>query len=260
MVFSIRLIFFVAVTLSSYQKEHITKVAPAVSNRLLGHTAENSNLIFVETFEGDAPFRGLRHQFSAEHSFQVVTSPVFTGDKAGRFDLRATDSMVSNGTRAEVLFAVPEHRERWYSFAVYFPSDKYEIDSNNDIINQWHQEGSPATSFRIKKDKFTLRTGSSKASRQEFDLGIVKKDTWHHFVFHIIHSNNEDGLVEVWHNRSKVFAREGGNMYEGRLPRWKVGIYKDNWNGERVTDTDRRVYYIDDVKVGNQKAVLSEMW
>lgn len=235
-------------------------LAPVLPESLCVHTTGNSNLLFIENFEGETPFRGVRHQFSAEYSFQVVTSPVFAGAKAGRFDLRASDSMVSNGTRAEVLFDIPGHKERWYSFAVYFPSEKYKIDRNNDIINQWYQEGSPATSFRIRKDRFILRTGSSKASRQDFDLGFVTKDSWHQFVFHFIHSYKGDGLVEVWHNRSKVFFRKGGNMYDGRLPRWKVGIYKDNWNEDRITDTDRRVYYIDDIKIGNQDATVSEMW
>lgn len=225
----------------------------------LSYSDSNKNLLYKECFEDSSSFIGLQHQFAATHAFRLATSPVFEGAMSGRFELRASDPMVSNGTRSEVLFDVPAHKERWYAFVAYFPADGFPVDSNNDIINQWHQKGSPATSFRIKKDRFMLRVGNSHDSREDIDLGPVTKDIWHKLVFHIIHSDGEDGLVEVWLDGTKVLTHKGGNMYPGRLPRWKVGIYKDNWNGDRKTDSDLRIYYIDDIKVGNEHASLNDL-
>jgi hypothetical protein len=221
--------------------------------------AATTNIIYHEAFEGKEPFSNLKRQFATQYAFELVDSPVYCGRRSGRFELRAGDPMTSNGTRAEVLFGAPDQKERWYSFSAYFPAEAYKKDSNNDIINQWHQKGSPATSLRTRDDKFFLRTGNTKAGRIDIELGSITKDKWHRFVFHFIHSNGRDGLIEVWLNGERVLRCQGGNMYPDKLPRWKVGIYKDDWNGDETTDTDRRVFYIDNIKVGNHLASLQDM-
>ncbi|WP_046314591.1 polysaccharide lyase, partial [Pontibacter korlensis] len=219
--------------------------------------------MFNETFEGSSVFDGARLQSGASHAFQVVGTPVFSGSKSGRFELRDSDPEASNGTRAEYLF--PENsvgKERWYSFRAYYPSSGYKTDSNNDILNQWHQgsgTGSPSSTFRVRNDRFLMRIGNTTESRKEYDLGVQAKDTWHEFVFHFVHSNGSDGLVEVWHNGEKVLTVKGGNMYDAPLPRWKVGIYKDDWNGSETTDSKQRVFFLDDVRMGNEKATLADM-
>jgi Polysaccharide lyase len=239
-------------------------------------------LIFEETFEGPAPLHQAHNtDFGSSHSFALVTAPepVFQGSRAARIKLKASDPMLSGGTRAEVTVVGDSVKEEmWYSFAMYFSSAGFELDSTKEIISQWHQledahlgeqSQSPATHLLIHKDNFILGVGYSKDSvskgvdpdyLQNYDLGPVTKDTWHEFVFHFIHSYQDEGLVEVWHNGTQKVHHLGGNMYNNVLmPKWKVGIYKWKWNGEDTTNTRKRIVYLDNIRVGNKTATLADM-
>ena len=250
-------------TISCEQNE-VEEMAPAgamATEKVSSATA--SGVLLSENFEGSSVFSGMHDQFGTDHAFKVVSNPVFEGARAGRFELRDSDPLTSSGTRAEVLF--PESsvgKERWYSFRAFYPASTYKADSNNDILNQWHQgsgTGSPTTTLRVKNDRFFMKIGNEKETREDFDLGPQTKDAWHEFVFHIVHSHGSDGLVEVWHNGRKVLAHRGGNMYDAALPRWKVGIYKDDWNGSETTDTNLRAFYLDNLMLGNENASLESM-
>ncbi|UCS92974.1 polysaccharide lyase [Echinicola marina] len=225
--------------------------------------SSSPNIEYQETFEGSDPFSFAHKQLSEDYSLTIASSPVVNGSGSGRFELNDYDPLVSNGTRAEVLFPELSYNERWYSYSLYLPSKDFQIDSNNDIISQWHQgsgSGSPTTTLRIKDDRFFLKSGPTKEERKDYDIAAVKKDAWNEFVFHIVHSSGSEGLVEVWMNGEKVLHIEGGNMNKDYgLPRWKIGIYKDNWNGSGTTDTDRRVMFFDNVRLGNQNASYEEM-
>jgi len=221
------------------------------------------NILYQETFEGSDPLSFTHKQLSESYSFGVATNPAFAGSYSGRFELNDDDDMVSNGTRAEVLFPEQDENERWYAYQLYLPSSDFKIDSNNDIISQWHQgsgSGSPTTTLRIEDDRFFLKSGDTKETRKDYDIAAVKKDAWNEFVFHIIHSSGDDGLVEVWFNGTKVIDLKGGNMDKDfGLPRWKIGIYKDDWNGDETTDSDRRVMFFDNVRMGDENASFEEM-
>jgi hypothetical protein len=252
----------------------------AAGRKSLAASATSFPVIFEETFEGPLPFYQAHNtDFSASHSFVLVKDPVYQGSRAGRFKLKASDPMISDGTRAEVTVVGDSvKKEMWYSFAVLFPAVGYEADSAKEIISQWHQmedahlgekPQSPATYLVILRDNFILDVGYSKDSvsdgvnrdnRKDYDLGPVTKDTWHEFVFHFVHSIHADGLVEVWHNGIKSVSHQGGNMYNSVfMPKWKLGIYKWEWNGEDSTDTRRRILYYDNIKVGNERATLADM-
>src|SRR5690606_2480719 len=50
------------------------------------------NLVYEETFEGSNPLVDwVWRQLSSSHSFKVASSPVFSGKKSGRFELRDSD-------------------------------------------------------------------------------------------------------------------------------------------------------------------------
>jgi hypothetical protein len=243
-------------------------------------SATASPLVFSETFEGPAPFCHAQNtSFGKSHSFSVVNSPVYAGNKAGCFKLKASDPEISNGTRAEIT-VINERvkKEMWYSFAVLFPQEGYQKDAHWEIISQWHQgpdvhlgeqSQSPSTSLLIRQDRFVLETGYSTKkvsdgldpdNRKRLDLGAVTKDSWHSFVFHFVHSYKSDGLIEVWHNGKKMLTHTGGNMYNSvDLPKWKLGIYKWKWNGQATTDTKKRILYYDNIKVGSNKATRADM-
>ncbi|MDN3671164.1 polysaccharide lyase [Echinicola jeungdonensis] len=223
----------------------------------------SANLIYFETFEDSDPLSFAHHQYSEDYSFGRSQDPVFEGAYSGRFELRDDDEMASSGTRSEVLFPDQDHNERWYSFSLYLPSDGFKKDSNNDIINQWHQgsgSGSPTTTLRVEDDRFFLKSGPTKEERKDYDIAAVQKDTWNEFVIHIIHSGDSDGLVELWMNGEKMLNINGGNLNKDYdLPRWKIGIYKDDWNYDETTDTDLRVMYFDNVRMGDENASFEEM-
>jgi len=222
----------------------------------------NWNFIFEETFESSDPFYTYVHkQFPASHSFKTVTSPIFRGERSGRFELRKSDDVVtSSGIRTEVLFQEQSDNDLWYSFGLYLPSEGFAKDRDNDILSQWIQSGmgGPATSFRVENDRFLLRTSNKTTNREIIDLGPATKNTWHRFIFRMVHSYSSSGLIEIWHNGNKILTRKAGNIYDGPLPRWKIGIYKPSWE-DRNTDTKLRVVYFDNVRIGNSNSNFDEM-
>ncbi|WP_186756796.1 polysaccharide lyase [Echinicola salinicaeni] len=232
-------------------------------NESYSATVQSPNILYQETFEESDPFSFATMQYAESYGFGVTKSPVFSGDFSGRFELNDTDDMASNGTRAEALFPRMSEKERWYSYTLYLPSADYKIDSNYDIISQWHQgagTGSPTLTFRVTNDRFQLEHGDHADNRKKYDLAPVQKDQWMDVVFHVVHSSGSDGLVEIWLDGQKVIDLEGGNMdarYD--LPRWKMGIYKDDWNGSETTDSKRRVLFFDNVRLGNKDASFEEM-
>ena len=228
------------------------------SNLRLG----NWNILFEETFEGpEKPFYAYSHtQFPKPHSFQSSNLFSIRGKYSGKFELRKGDpSVTDTGIRSEVLFGTPPSNDMWYSFGLFLPSNGFAKDKDNDILSQWHQgSGSPPISLRVVEDRFVFRFNSSSNEVTDFDLGIAVKNVWHRFVFRVIHATNNDGLVEIWRNGTKIFSRKGINMYNRELPRWKVGIYKPTWENRR-TDTDLRILFLDNIRVGIGNASLAEM-
>ncbi|MFC5269480.1 polysaccharide lyase [Adhaeribacter terreus] len=236
-------------------------------------------LLFTEDVESPKPFATVHNlETGTEYGLTFVDSPVFQGKKAARFELRKTDPLVKGGKRAEaVIMPAAENKDRWYAFAVYFPADDYPYDSQQEVISQWRQRpdyhlgedaGSPATALRVKRDRFLLDVGFTAKqvadevddeTRKKMDLGPVTKNAWHEFVFHFIHSYQEDGLIEVWHNGEKVLTHKGGNIYNNvSYPKWKIGLYKASFKNGK-SQVDKRVIYFDNIRVGNEHATFADM-
>ncbi len=223
-----------------------------------------TNLIFEETVEGSSPF-STAHSMdigSWDYALQFLTAPAYKGVKSARFEIREDQPLVADGKRSEAVIVKGADgeigKDTWYSFAVYFPSS-YVYDDQREIINQWYQSGSPATSLRTEEDRIILETGNTSSTRKEINLGSVTKETWHTFTFHFIHSFNSDGLIEVWHNGNKILSHNGGNMYDDVLPKWKIGLYKSAFKYPGKSDVKSRVIYFDNIRVGNENATYEEM-
>jgi hypothetical protein len=229
-----------------------------------GERAPGPRLLFEETVEGNRPFSRASNIETGDwdYALQFVTSPVFEGRRSARFEIREDQPLVKHGKRSEVVVVKGKDgdigKNAWYSFAVYFPSKGFEYDTTREVINQWYQDGSPATSLRTRMDSFLLETGDTPDSRQRFGLGPIEKDKWHQFVFHFIHSHGEDGLIEIWLDGVKVLTHNGGNMYDDVMPKWKIGLYKAAFK-YGTSLVRRRVIYFDNIKVGNELANLSDM-
>jgi len=218
-------------------------------------------VLFQENFEGTKPF-GNAHSIETgdwDYALQYVKSPTYDGVGAARFEIREDQPLVKNGKRAEVVIikGLPA-KDMWYSYAVYFPSEGFAKDSQREVISQWYQDGSPATSIRVQFDRIFLETGPTMETRKQIDIGPVTKDVWHEFVFHFIHSHDSDGLIEVWHNGEKAITHKGGNMYDDVLPKWKIGLYKAAFK-YGTSEVSRRVLYFDNIKVGDGSASLEDM-
>lgn len=231
-------------------------------------TTPSPNTIFQEAFEGDQAFATyVKKQTATTYGISQTTSPLFSGSKIGRFELRDTDPEASGGTRTEVLFPAQSNLNRWYSFAAYFPSENYKYDIEDETLCQWHQEGgtSGSISLRTEKDRMILSViPTYKGTSQRIDLGPVVKDKWNTFIIHINHSSGSDGLIEFWINGQKIVNRSGANMYSLSTsgvtsPRWKLGIYKSNWNGTKTTYTKERILFVDNVKLSNENATYEEV-
>ena len=223
--------------------------------------SDRLNLVFFENFEGDKPFSeaALLEVGDWDYAMNIVTDPVFRGKKSVRFEIREDQPLVKRGKRSEVsiIKGLPS-REMWYSFAIYFPSDGFEEDNQREVLNQWYQNASPATSFRARHDRLLFESGAELDSRERIDMGPITKDTWHEVVFHFIHSHKDDGLAEVWYDGKKIITRHGGNMYDDVLPKWKIGLYKDSFK-HGTSIVSRRVVYFDNIKVGSSENTYEDM-
>jgi hypothetical protein len=220
-----------------------------------------SNLLYKENADGTSFLSTyISRQTGTSYGITSSGTQFYNGTKSVRFELRDTDPEANSGTRAELSFPDATNLNRWYSFALYAPGTLYKIDSDDDVISQWHQAGgaTPALCLRVKNDRIYLRVLGT-----WIDLGVFEKDTWRAYVMHVKHSAGSDGLVELWRDGVKIVNRTGANMYavtgDYHNPKWKMGIYKSDWNGTGTTQTTMRVLHFDDIKLGNEYATYQDM-
>lgn len=220
-----------------------------------------SSVIFFEAFEGAHPF-GKAYRLETgdwPYALQYVDKPGYPDNKCARFEIRKDQPLIENGKRSEVT--IIKHlpgREMWYSFSVHFPTDGFETDTERELISQWYQNGSPATSLRVRQDLLYLESGNERDTRKQHTLTQIKKDRWYELVLHFIHAPTTDGLIEVWLDGTKLLEVRGGNMYNDLLPKWKIGVYKAAFKKDKSV-VDKRVVYFDNIKVGNATATLNDM-
>lgn len=239
--------------------------APLTTLRTAQSAAISPNIIFFEDMEGPTPFSKAQDVEAGawNYALQFVSHPTFEGRKSARFEIREDQPLVKGGKRSEVTIIRGKQlpgKSMWYSYALYFPID-YTKDRQQEIINQWFQDRTPATAVRVKDDRIYLHTGSSNEpdNRVWIDMGAVNKGYWNTFVYHFIHSSGSDGLIEVWRDGVKLVTRQGGNMYNlDIMPKFKVGLYKSAFK-YGSSDVTYRVIYFDNIKVGNASATFALM-
>ncbi|SIQ62897.1 heparin lyase I family protein [Pontibacter lucknowensis] len=216
---------------------------------------EQPKVLYYEGFESGVGFTGMNIQTSTTYGFNVVGNPTYQDLKVGRWELRAGDPPASNGTRAEVLFSEDlAQQETWHSFVGYFPSEDNLIDTDDEAFNQWHQGssfGRPMMTFRTENGRFeVLRRSPDGSKTHYYIMGSIIYDQWVHFVIHI-KQHLTDGVMQVWINGELKMDYQGPTMFDGPIGRWKMGIYKSSWNNGSSTNSIKRVWYVDEVRVGN---------
>ncbi|MEI6945614.1 heparin lyase I family protein [Paraflavisolibacter sp. H34] len=229
------------------------------------------NILYSEGFEDGKGFEnepakgidGFNLQVATSYGFTVVGQPTYQDAQVGRWELRDSDPMTSGGTRAEVLF--PDQfrlAETWHSYVSYFPAGQYLPDSDDETFNQWHQGGdfgSPMFTLRTMKGSIQVRRRTPDgANYTDHILMSIPYDRWVAFVMHM-KQHVTNGIFQVWIDGELKMDYKGPTMYAGPYGKWKIGIYKSDWNKGGTTDTHIRVWYIDEVKLGDSTAVYQVM-
>lgn len=235
-------------------------------------TTISPNIIYRENFEGSTYWDGgLGKEWHTNYGFTAVTSPVIEGAKAGRFELRDGDA--DSYYRSEVRWPSSFNgTERWFSFSVYWPSAGMKADSKPEVFHQTHQTSatSPPMSMLIKNDRIWAEINGQVFSgvlgsgpTQTIDLGAVPKDQWVRFVIRYKFSYNTDGAWQIWQNGKQILNHAGKTIYPPaittNLPSFKLGIYKWPWGGSGSSDANLRIMHVDDVRIGNEKCIYSDL-
>ncbi len=227
-----------------------------------------NNFLYHEACDGASVFGTyVSKQNPMVHSITQTSCYAFNGNKCAKFELRNTDTMNNSGTRSEITFPTTTNLNRWYSFAILFPCMDWAYDTDDEVINQWHQGGglTPALCIRTMKDSMYLRIVTTPGGGNTwYNLGRIQKDKWQEYVLHIQHSSSSSGLIEIWRDGESIMNLAGANMYPVGVngttnPNWKLGIYKSGWNDDETTMTNRRVILFDDIKYGNENCSQREM-
>jgi len=209
-------------------------------------------------------------------SARVVTTPVRAGRYAAEFVLRRSDSVVSDGKRAElVVDGIGEvGGEYWYGFSTMIPGDWRPDTKAGEVVAQWKgrpdsdlgesSDRSPSLALRVKGEKWriTVQTDPSPvtrdngAPRRTVWQGKFTRDAWDDWVFHVRWSCRRDGLLQIWKNGKRIASWRGPNAYNDKGKMYlKIGIYKPGWNDPAApSDVDTRRIFHDEVRIGGAKA------
>lgn len=254
-------------------------------NSLTLSVQAQTNTVFQDDFEGSSIYSGWDAK-EACCSYSLTNSTNFkrTGKKSLRVELRKSDSEVGGSKRTELTdnsYPVPpETNRRWWAFSNYLPSD-FGRDSVHEILAQWHDRPktssvslSPPLSLQIYKGNWIIElrydsvdVNSDKGANiklKTFVLGPWQKGVWNDWVFNYNYSYNNDGYLKVWKNGVLVLDYKGKNYYNGSYdPFFKIGMYRWVWSSSWPSNLEKsvystRVYYVDNVKVGNKNAVLQD--
>lgn len=238
------------------------------------------NLTLTSTFEDASDFNKWIKEICRPTALQISSEvPARKGKYSARFEFAKSDVLNYNHyVRAEIRQPSDGEAEKWFGFSNYLPGD-FVTDQLAEKIAQWHEVPdwdlgenwrSPPISFGIENGRYYLQilwaaaavnTNNTKDGEKKVDLGPVDKMKWNDWVFHIKFSYKNDGILEVWKNKVKVFSLYGPNSFNDKVyPYFKIGIYKWGWDGwASYSPENKRVLYYDEVRIGNKNANLNEV-
>jgi hypothetical protein len=147
--------------------------------------------------------------------------------------------------RSEVArTTVPMGSDYWYGFSINVPK-QWKRDPKGSILAQWHAlvtrkvDNYPVVSLYLINDSWQVRLnwngkGDTSAGpgwhNKTFPVGPARKAVWTDWVVHAKWSYRSTGLLEVWHNGTKVISHHGPNEYVNQTgPYFKMGIYHPAW-------------------------------
>jgi hypothetical protein len=257
---------------------------PAVITDTVAATApvqpNSANVTLYTNFEDASSFNGWSLEICRASALTISKEVTpRKGNGEARFEFAKSDVTNYNGyVRAEMHRESPAEAENWYAFSSYLPTD-FVDDPMAENIAQWHEIPdwdlgenwrSPPIALGIVNGRYYIKymwaaapvnTNDTKDGEKQVDLGPVDKGKWNDFAFHIKFSYKSDGILEIYKNKVKIFSLYGPNSYnDENYPYFKVGIYKWGWNGwASYSPEDKRVLYVDEVRVGNKNANLNDV-
>ena len=238
--------------------------------RRSSRASKRHHLLFEFTAEGDNCLHSLAKRsrdswnslggccpYSITRSDQVARS----GKYSTRYELNINDDDVAKSKRAEAARASDDEStlsERWYGASYYLPKE-YVPDICPELITQWQSRKGVSPPLALWTNNGIWQI--VQFGKSHTDLGPYETGKWVDFVFHVKWSTGSDGLIEVWKEGKKVFSTTGENTYTdfdtGNY--MKNGIYKWGWKKGYPTNTDKRVLFIDDVRIGDESASYEDV-
>lgn len=230
-------------------------------NLLFNFTTEATNALTYLSYTSPTAYGSLQKYGS--YSINRVNTVARTGSYSTRYELRKTDGLIGYGKRSEACrYSKSEpvvKVERWYAASYYLPSD-YVTDAAPEIVSQWHSNiGSPPLALWTQNGQWRI----TRFGNKQTILGNYTKNKWTDFVFHVKWSTGSDGLIEAWKDGVKVLTFNGATAITGTTyaPYMRTGLYKWPWNptSSIVSTTTKRVLYVDDVRIGNERATYYDV-
>lgn len=236
-----------------------------------------SGIVFLGDFE-----TGDMAGFHASGNEPTVTAErARSGSHAQRASLDRHNDPVSYRTES-----VPDGQtfevgdEVWYGFSIYLPDD-YVADPVWEIPAQWHGRPdfdlgedwrNPPLALHSANGEWTVSNiWDSKANTFEsgervydgsesFDIGPYETGRWTDWVFHLVWSYADDGVLQIWKDGELVVDRPGPNTFndqEGPYMKW--GIYKGWSNPDNVGVIDTRLLFHDELRMGDGSAAYCDV-
>ena len=208
----------------------------------------------------------------------IVDAPdLDAGRKAARFFVpRGPDSF-----RAEV--SLPHEKgfqERWYGGCIYVPKD-WVLDTTRgvDIVMQWHgipgngKATYPNLEISIGNSNWFIAQsfGNAKTKPERPRIKLeepLKPGAWVSWVVHAKWSPHDDGVLQIWKDKTLVLDQKGPNVYGDigveYTPYLKTGIYRPEWHldnerkkaafAQETPVAKSKTIYVTDVKIGDARA------
>jgi len=210
------------------------------------------------------------------HSIQTTKAP--DGSDAIRFEVRRTDPNVALSKRSELrLSAVAAGSEQWYGFRVMLPQGWDRDPGSYEVVGQWHEvpdwnlgEGwrSPPLGIYVRDGQWRVNNkwdakpktiGNTPEGKATLWAGAYETGKWANWVFHVKWSHKSDGILQVWKDGQLIVDKKGPNTYNDQVgPYFKIGVYKPDWKeNPQASNTDKRVLYFDQVRIGDNNAGYS---
>lgn len=214
-------------------------------------------------------------QCCRSNSLTLMNQGPRKGHSSARFELTKSDSATWPNVRSEIYRGSCPSQDMWFGFSFMSPTDVHG-DGLAHTIFQLHGtddvgEGarSPCISMRVENDSFTIKTLWAAAAinttydgEVTYNLGAYCTNTWVDWVVHVKFAYNNTGILEVWRDGIKLFARTNlpNSFNDVYYPYPKFGIYKWGWNGwQSFSPYSTLIQYYDEIKIGGSNSNYQEV-